>query len=125
MLDSRPNWRRPVDSDLELRLLKAMRRRGLDLIPQFRVVLDSGREVSLDLAAPAIKFGIEVDHVTWHGGRLETQRDKGRDRELMRLGWTVARVTDEDIARRLEETAHQLIDIARALQHARTHRNAS
>jgi very-short-patch-repair endonuclease len=118
VLDSRPNWRRPVDSDLELHLLKATQRRGLDLIPQFHVVLDSGREVSLDLAAPAIKFGIEVDHVTWHGGRLETQRDKVRDRELMRVGWTVARVTDEDIAHRLDETVRQLIDIAAVLRRA-------
>jgi very-short-patch-repair endonuclease len=116
VLDSRPNWRRPVDSDLELRLLKAMQRRGLDLTPQFRVLLDSGHQVSLDLAVPALKFGVEVDHVTWHGGRLETQRDKVRDREVMRLGWTVARVTDEDIARRLDETASQLMDIASVLQ---------
>jgi very-short-patch-repair endonuclease len=116
VLDSRPNWRRPVDSDLELCLLRALRRRGLDVVPQFAVVLDSGREVRIDLAAPATKFGIEVDHVTWHGGRLDTQRDKIRDRELMRLGWTIARVTDEDVSRRLEATAQQLMDIASVLQ---------
>lgn len=116
VLDGRPNWRRPVDSDLELRLSRALRGRGLDLVPQFGVLLDSGREVRIDLAVPALKFGIEVDHVTWHGGRLDTQRDKIRDRELMRLGWTIARVTDEDVSRRLEATAQQLMDIAGVLR---------
>jgi very-short-patch-repair endonuclease len=116
VLDSRPSWRRPVDSDLELRLLRTMKRQGLDLVPQLPVLLDSGREVRIDLAAPLLKFGIEVDHVTWHGGRLDTQRDKVRDRELMRLGWTIARVTDDDITRRLDETAQQLLDIAARLR---------
>ena len=116
VLDGRPGWRRPVDSDLELRLLKALQRRGLELVPQVPVLLDSGREVRIDLAAPDLKFGVEVDHVTWHGGRLDAQRDKVRDRELMRLRWTIARVTDEDISRRLEETAQQLLDIAATLR---------
>ena len=52
-------------------------------------------------AEPTFKLAVEVDHVTWHGGRLDAQRDKLRDRELTRLGWTVVRVTDEDIDRRL------------------------
>src|SRR6476469_3902078 len=92
-----------------------MRRRGFDLETQVPVLLDNGREVHLDLAIPPLKFGIEVDHVTWHGGRLETQRDKVRDRELMRLGWTVPRVTDEDLSRRLDQTVQQLVDIVTCL----------
>jgi very-short-patch-repair endonuclease len=115
VLDGRPAWRRPVDSDLELRLMRALERLDVELVPQFPVVLDSGRRVHIDLAVPTIKFGIEVDHVSWHGGRLDTQRDKGRDRELMRVGWTVARVTDDDISRRLETTTRQLVDIANTL----------
>ena len=96
--------------------MRAMKRRGIELEPQVPVVLDNGRQVRIDLAAPDIRFGIEVDHVTWHGGRLDTQRDKVRDRELMRLRWTIARVTDEDINRRLDETMQQLIDIAAVLR---------
>lgn len=116
VLDARPSWRRPVDSDLELRLLRALQRRGLELATQVPVMLDNGHEVRIDLAAPDLRLGIEVDHVTWHGGRLDTQRDKVRDRELMRLRWTIARVTDEDITRRLEETVQQLVDIASVLR---------
>jgi very-short-patch-repair endonuclease len=79
---------------------------------QYRLMLDSGREIILDLAQPEIRFGIEVDHTSWHGGRLETQRDKARDREAMRVGWQIARVTDDDIERRLAGTVDQLVTIA-------------
>lgn len=112
VLDSRPAFLQPADSDLELRLWRQLGVRGLVLERQVPVVLDSGITVHLDLADIPSRFGIEVDHVTWHGGRLDSQRDKRRDRELARLGWTIARVTDEDISIRLAETSDQLIDIA-------------
>ena len=113
VLDGRPTWRRPVDSDLELRLHRALTRRGLELRTQVEVQLDSGNRIVIDLADPATRFGIEVDHVTWHGGRLDVQRDKSRDRAVMRVGWMIARVTDDDIERRLGEVADELVDIAR------------
>jgi very-short-patch-repair endonuclease len=112
VLDSRPDWLQPADSDLEVQLMRALTAAGLVLRRQCPVVLDSGWTVHLDLADEAIKFGVEVDHVTWHGGRLDAQRDKRRDRELARLGWTISRVSDEDISSRLSETCEQLIAIA-------------
>jgi very-short-patch-repair endonuclease len=124
VLDGRPNWRRPVDSDIELRLLHELESRGLDVVTQVPVLLDSGRTIHLDLAVPDVGLGIEVDHVTWHGGRLDAQRDKARDRELMRLGWTVVRATDEDIERRLISVADDVVAIAERLRVARHSRKA-
>ena len=118
ILDGRPTWRRPVGSDLELRLLRALARRGLELRTQVELVLDSGQVIVIDLGDPVTRFGVEVDHVTWHGGRLDVQRDKARDRASMRLVWAIARVTDDDIARRLDQTADQIVEIARV--HAST-----
>lgn len=112
VLDARPDWLKPADSDLELRLWRALAAAGLQLDRQVPVALDSGVSVHLDLADESIKFAIEVDHVTWHGGRLDAQQDKRRDRELARLGWTVSRVSDEDISVRLAQTCDQLLDIA-------------
>jgi very-short-patch-repair endonuclease len=112
VIESRPDWLRPADSDLEVRLWRALADRGLVMERQVAVRLDSGVTVHLDLADPTSRYGIEVDHVTWHGGRLDSQRDKRRDRELARLGWTVSRVTDEDVSARLSETLDQLIAIA-------------
>ena len=40
---------------------------------------------------------VEVDHVTWHGGNRNSQRDKWRDRQLRRLGIDTMRVSDEDV----------------------------
>ena len=112
VIDSRPTWLRPVDSDLELRLWRELDRRAVTMERQHPVSLDSGITVHLDLADPVLRFGIEVDHVTWHGGRLDTQRDKRRDRELARIGWMVSRVTDDDIRDRLDSTVREIIEIA-------------
>jgi very-short-patch-repair endonuclease len=112
VIESRPAWLRPVDSDIELRLWRALQRSGLEVERQVPVALDGGEQVVIDLAVRCWRFGVEVDHVTWHGGRLDVQRDKRRDRALLRLGWTIARVTDEDIERRLDETVEQLLAIA-------------
>ena len=50
-----------------------------------------------DGADPEAKWAVEVDHVTWHGGRFDAQRDKGRDRNARRIGWQVDRVTDQEL----------------------------
>lgn len=112
VLDARAAWLRPVDSDYELVLFRALAERGLRLDRQVRIVLDTGVAIHVDLGDPLSRFGIEVDHVTYHGGRLDVQADKRRDREVARLGWTISRVTDDDINNRLMETVDQLIDIA-------------
>ena len=81
--------------------------------PRCAIDLGGGRWLHLDGADRERRFGVEVDHVTWHGGRLATQQDKWRDRQVMRLGWVVARVTDEDIEQRLNATVAELCEIHR------------
>lgn len=116
VLDHRADWLRPADSHLEVALSRSLRSRGIDLVPQYSVQLDDGEVVRIDLAVPDVRFGIEVDHVTWHGGRLDVQRDKRRDRRLLLVGWSVARVSDEDIARRLATTTNELVHIIEDLR---------
>lgn len=113
VLESRPTWMRPPDSDLELRLWRALEAVGEVFERQQPVELDGGGAIHLDLACPACKFGIEVDHATWHAGRLDSQADKRRDRAAARVGWTVLRVTDEDIERRLDSTVDDIRTIHR------------
>jgi very-short-patch-repair endonuclease len=64
-----------------------------------------------DGALPAIRWAVEVDHVTWHGGRLDAQRDKGRDRKLRRIGWQVDRVTDIELKEHFQETIAELVEL--------------
>jgi hypothetical protein len=70
VLTAREPWRRPVRSDHELRLERAMRRRGFPpLTREHRLVLSSGEVIHPDLGIPADGFYVEMDHLTWHNGR--------------------------------------------------------
>ena len=118
VLDSRPAWNKPKDSDLEVRLFRALADHGVVLEPQVSIDLGGGRSLHLDGADRGRRFGVEVDHVTWHGGRLAAQRDKWRDRQLMRIDWVVVRVTDEDLQLRFASTVADLVEIYRLRQAA-------
>lgn len=111
LLDSRPEYLQPVDSDVEERLWRALADAGYLLDRQVVVPLGDEFDPHLDLGIRALRYGIEIDHVTWHGGRLDAQNDKRRDRALLRIGWTVSRVTDEDVRLRLVPTVQDLIAI--------------
>lgn len=111
VLQSRPAWTKPKGSHHEVTLLKALARCGINLVPQFQFVLPGGQRIHFDGADPSRRFAIEVDHVTWHGGRVDSQYDKWRDRQVTRCGWQVSRVTDEDIDRRLASTVDELVEI--------------
>ena len=113
VLDTRPAWNKPKDSDLEVRLFRALAANGVVLEPQVRIDLGGGTRLHLDGADRSARFGVEVDHVTWHGGRLAAQRDKWRDRQLMRIDWVVVRVTDEDLEQRFNSTVADLVEIHR------------
>lgn len=98
VMSQRSDWQRPAGSGLELRVLKALESQGVrHLVRQHRIELPSGAIIHADGADPDIRWAVEVDHVTWHGGRFEAQRDKARDRAARRVGWQVDRVTDQEL----------------------------
>ncbi len=112
-LNGRPAWQRPAGSEIELRFVAELTRRGLDLIRQYRVDLGDGVLVHLDAALPAARVAVEIDHVTWHGGRVDSLRDKQRDRRLLRQGWSTVRVTDDDVIHRFRHTVDEVESILR------------
>jgi len=117
VLGSRPAWLAPVDSHLELLLFDALRRAGVaELARQHRLELPGGWAIHGDIAVPRLRWLIAVDHVTWHGGRVDAQRDKQNDRQAGVLGWRVDRVTDEDLQRRFDATVDELLAIHRRLR---------
>ncbi len=112
VLSKRPTWQRPTDSKLEWTVLDALERRGVrGLIRQHPIRLPDGVTVHPDGALPDIRWAVEVDHVTWHGGRIDAQRDKARDRQLRRIGWQVDRVTDHDVRTRLTAAISELVEL--------------
>jgi len=95
---ARETWQKPAGSGLELKVLRALERAGLpSLVRQHRIVLPDGSVVHPDGAIPALRWAVEVDHVTWHGGRFDAQYDKGRDRKLRKIRWQVERITDAEL----------------------------
>jgi hypothetical protein len=117
VLDRRDPTKRPVGSDYELRLERALRRRGFPRLQrQCRVELADGRVIHPDLGIPERGFYIEVDHLTWHGGRLADDYDCRRDLQIEALGHHVERVTDVAIDRHLDETVEALWTIWQRLR---------
>jgi hypothetical protein len=109
VLSAREPWRRPVRSDYELVLERALGQRGF---PPFArghpLEISSGVQIHPDLGLPDDGFFIEIDHLSWHGGRLENAYDKWRDRKVRLLGAHVERVSDIAIDRQLDETVEDL-----------------
>ncbi len=114
VIQSRPAWLKPADSHLEVVLFDALRRAGIrGLVRQHEIRLPDGVVVHPDIAVPELMWAIEVDHVTWHGGRVDAQLDKSRDRRLRHIGWQIDRVTDHEIASQLQRVTAELVAIHR------------
>lgn len=111
VMSRRADWQKPAGSGLELRVLRALERLGIVLVRQHRLDLPNGLTIHPDGADPAIRWALEVDHVTWHGGRFDAQRDKTRDRQARLIGWQVDRVTDQDLAADFTGTIRKLVQL--------------
>ena len=112
VLSQREAWQKPAGSGLETKVLRALERRGVrGLVRQHPIRLANGTVIHPDAALPGLRWALEIDHVTWHGGRLDAQRDKGRDRALRRIGWQVDRVTDIEIRESFDATIAEVMDL--------------
>jgi very-short-patch-repair endonuclease len=90
---------RPTMSEQEQELQEALIEAGLPpAIQQHPVTLPNGRVVHLDLAYPAVRLNIEVDHSQWHATPTAVAQDKQRDRGLALLGWERLRFVEHDLA---------------------------
>ena len=108
----RPAWLKPAGSGIELQVFKSLDRAGVrGLVRQQPIELPNGRTIHADVAVPTIRWALEVEHVTWHGGRLDAQNDKARDRQARRVGWQVDRVTDADVRDSLPATVAELVEL--------------
>lgn len=100
---------RPVASDWELRLERALRERGFPALQrQSTVELGSGVTIHPDLGLPDDGFYVEIDHARWHSAAETVDYDTWRDRQLRLRGLWVERVSDRAIEHRLAETVEDL-----------------
>lgn len=94
LLAARPETSRPIGSEFEADLLRALRSAGLpEPIPQFRVNLPNGEERFLDFAYPEVMLAIEADSYTWHAARLAWEADRERNNQLVAVGWSFLPLT--------------------------------
>jgi very-short-patch-repair endonuclease len=113
VMSRRSDWQKPAGSGLELRVLRALEDRGIELVRQYALTLPGGQIIHPDGVDVEIKWALEVDHASWHAGRQESQRDKVRDRGLRRIGWQTDRVTDHELDDDFAGTIDELVEIHR------------
>lgn len=112
VLSRRPTWQRPANSGYEVDVFNGLIRRGVGpLVRQHPIKLPNGISIHPDVVVVGIRWAVEVDHVTWHGGRLDAQRDKARDRQARRIGWQVDRVTDQELDEAFDATLDELAEL--------------
>lgn len=66
VMSRRSDWQKPAGSGLELRVLRALEDRGIELVRQFALTLPGGQIIHPDGVDPAVKCSLEVDHASWH-----------------------------------------------------------
>ena len=118
LMNSRPGWLKPVDSNLELMLERALIQAGLPRpVRQYGLRLRNAVTIHPDLAWPDVRFAVEVDHVTWHGGIVPVMDDAARDRQVRLVDWEVERVTDREFTTRLDAVVRDIVTLYRRREH--------
>ncbi len=85
-----------LKSPLEAKILPLLTRR--DIPPPLinaPVQIAKGR-IEVDFLWPGHRFALEADSRDFHGAAVAFERDRWRDRELMRAGYSVLRVTSKE-----------------------------
>jgi hypothetical protein len=83
----------PTDSDLEVRILRAIVGAGLpEPIAQHPVTLGR-RRCRIDFAYPEVRLAIEVDGFEFHRDRSAFDGDRARGNDLVVAGWHILRLT--------------------------------
>jgi very-short-patch-repair endonuclease len=109
LLEERPASARPMGSEFEACLFRALREAGLPLpMAQYRVLMLDGSEVFLDFAYPDVLLAIEADSYLWHASLADWQRDRARNNELIALGWSILPITWDLVTRRPVEAVRQV-----------------
>jgi hypothetical protein len=113
-LMSKSEWQGNARSDLEVRFIQAIVRRGLP-VPAINALIDVGEPtpVEVDLSWAPYRVIGEVDHPFWHLGAEDARRDKRRDRRLAALGWLTVRFDQADIDVTLDQSLDELANVLR------------
>lgn len=91
-----------LKSPLEAKVLPLLVQRGLPSpLLNAPVEIAKGR-IEVDFLWPRQRFALEADSRGFHGTAVAFERDRWRDRELMRAGYSTLRVTHRQAEREVE-----------------------
>jgi hypothetical protein len=94
-----------LKSPLEAKVLPLLVQRDLPApLLNAPVEIVNGR-IEVDFLWPEQRFALEADSREFHGTAVAFERDRWRDRELMRAGYSVLRVTHRQAEREAEAVA--------------------
>lgn len=103
-----------AEAESERRLHRLLAQAGITgWVPNYRVLAAGQVIARVDVAFPGQKLAIEVDGFAYHSDRSRFQRDRSRQNDLVRRGWTVLRFTWFDL---VERPDHVVAVIAAQLQ---------
>jgi very-short-patch-repair endonuclease len=103
-----------LKSPLEAKVLPLVLRRGLPIpLLNAPVEITSGR-IEVDFLWPDHRLVVEADSRDFHGTEVAFERDRWRDRELFRVGYSTLRITHQQAER---ETSAVTDAIAARLAH--------
>jgi very-short-patch-repair endonuclease len=95
---------RLTESDLEIRLLHAIRRASLpEPVRQYEIFHNGLLVARPDFAYPWAKVAIEADSYQFHSGRQAWEHDLRRRNALTSLGWLVIHVTHKQLESNVNE----------------------
>jgi hypothetical protein len=98
-----------LKSPLEAKVLPLLGRRDIPL-PRLNasVRLANGRRIEVDFLWPDHRFVLEADSRDFHATHVAFERDRWRDRELLRVGYSSLRVTHLQAEREAEAVAETI-----------------
>jgi very-short-patch-repair endonuclease len=98
-----------LKSPLEAKVLPLLARRDLPP-PLFNAPVQIAKgSIEVDFLWPERHFALEADSRDFHGTADAFERDRWRDRELMRAGYSVLRVTHRQAEREAEAVAETVV----------------
>jgi very-short-patch-repair endonuclease len=114
-------WNASDQSELEREAMLLFRRCHLPVPERQYMIFDGNRRLAVvDFAWPKARVIVEAEGFRFHSGRVAWERDIARYNELVLCGWTVLRLTYENLRNDAETFTESL---ARALN--RSHRGGS
>jgi very-short-patch-repair endonuclease len=100
-------------SDLEARLLPLIVARGLPVPLCNQKKMVGGRRMELDLLWPERRLVVEGDGRKVHDTAVAFERDRKRDRDLVRAGYRVLRITWKQLEREADEIVTAIAQLLR------------